>query len=41
MKRIGLIVNPDKAFVATKNPEYDYSVGKAKGNPYAGISFEE
>jgi RimK family alpha-L-glutamate ligase len=41
MKKLGLTVNPDKAFVVSNNPGSDYSVGKAKGNPYAGISFED
>jgi RimK family alpha-L-glutamate ligase len=41
MKKLGLTVNPDKAFVVSKNPGSDYSVGRAKGNPYAGISFED
>jgi ribosomal protein S6--L-glutamate ligase len=40
MKRMGLIVNPYKAFVVTKEPKKGYSAAKAKGNPYGGITFE-
>lgn len=41
MKKLSLIVNPDKVFVVTKNPESEYRAGEAKGNPHAGIAFEE
>ena len=40
MRRLGLIVNPYKAFVATKEPKKGYSPGESKGNPYGGITFE-
>jgi RimK family alpha-L-glutamate ligase len=40
MKRMGLIVNPYKAFVVTKEPKKGYSPAKSKGNPYGGITFE-
>jgi ribosomal protein S6--L-glutamate ligase len=40
MKSIGLIVNPQKAFVVTEEPE-EYSVKAAKGEPYAGIKFDK
>lgn len=37
MKRLGLIVNPNKAFVISESPEDKYSPMKAKGDPEAGI----
>jgi hypothetical protein len=40
MKSIGLIVNPQKAFVVTEEPK-EYSVKAAKGEPYAGIKFDK
>jgi hypothetical protein len=40
MKRLGLIVNPNKAFVVTNEPEDKYSPGEAKGEQHAGIYFE-
>jgi hypothetical protein len=40
MRRMGLIVNPNKAFVVTEEPEDKYSPGKAKGEAHAGIYFE-
>jgi ribosomal protein S6--L-glutamate ligase len=40
MKRMGLIVNPYKAFVVTKEPKKGYSAARSKGNPYGGITFE-
>lgn len=40
MRRMGLIVNPNKAFVVTHEPEDKYSPGKAKGEAHAGIYFE-
>jgi hypothetical protein len=40
MKRLGLIVNPNKAFVVTNEPEDKYAPGKAKGEQHAGIYFE-
>ena len=40
MRRMGLIVNPYKAFVVTKEPKKGYSAVKAKGNPHGGITFE-
>lgn len=41
MKRMGLIVNPNKAFVVTPSPEQEYRPSKAKGEPHAGIYFEK
>jgi RimK family alpha-L-glutamate ligase len=41
MKRLGLIVNPYKAFVATKEPKEEYSPGGSKGEKHAGILFRE
>lgn len=41
MKKMGLVVNPNKAFVVTSEPEEKYSPGKAKGEQHAGIYFEE
>ena len=40
MRMIGLSVNPNKAFVVTNNPEDKFSLKNAKGNPHAGIRFE-
>jgi len=40
MRMVGLSVNPNKAFVVTNNPEDKFSLKKAKGNPHAGIRFE-
>ncbi len=40
MRMVGLSVNPEKAFVVTKNPEDSFSLKKAKGNPHAGIRFQ-
>jgi ribosomal protein S6--L-glutamate ligase len=37
MKRLGLIVNPNKAFVVSQSPDDKYSPMKAKGDPEAGI----
>jgi ribosomal protein S6--L-glutamate ligase len=41
MKRLGLIVNPYKAFVATKEPKKGYSPAKAKEDVHGGIIFKE
>jgi ribosomal protein S6--L-glutamate ligase len=41
MRKAGLIVNPHKAFVISDEPETKYEVGKAKGEPHAGIEFEK
>ena len=41
MRRLGLIVNPHKAFLATKEPKEEYSPGESKGEPHAGILFKE
>jgi len=41
MRRLGLIVNPHKAFLATKEPKKEYSPGESKGEPHAGILFKE
>jgi hypothetical protein len=41
MRRLGLIVNPHKAFLATKEPKDEYSPGESKGEPHAGILFKE
>jgi hypothetical protein len=40
MRMVGLSVNPNKAFVVTKNTEDKFSLKNAKGNPYAGIKFK-
>lgn len=37
MKRLGLIVNANKAFVLGSNPDKNFSPLKAKGDPEAGI----
>lgn len=41
MRRLGVIVNPHKAFVVTDEPEDKYSAGASKGVPHAGIAFEK
>lgn len=41
MRRLGLIVNANKAFVVSKMEYAKYSPGKAKGDPHAGILFEK
>lgn len=41
MRRLGLIVNPHKAFLATNEPKDEYSPGGSKGEPHAGILFKE
>ena len=41
MKKMGLVVNPNKAFVVTPSPDGEYSPGKAKGEKHAGIYFEK
>jgi ribosomal protein S6--L-glutamate ligase len=41
MRRMGLIVNPHKAFVVSNEPDDKYSVKHAKGEPHAGIEFEK
>jgi hypothetical protein len=41
MRRVGLSVNADQAFVVTKNPEDKFSLKAAKGNPHAGIKFKK
>jgi hypothetical protein len=41
MRRMGLIVNPHKAFVVTNEPDDKYSVKRAKGEAHAGIEFEK
>jgi RimK family alpha-L-glutamate ligase len=40
MRMVGSSVNPNKAFVVTKNTEDKFSLKNAKGNPYAGIKFK-
>lgn len=41
MRRLGVIVNPHKAFVVTDEPEDKYKVGASKGVAHAGIKFEK
>ena len=41
MRRLGVVVNPHKAFVVTNEPEDKYNVGASKGVPHAGIDFEK
>jgi RimK family alpha-L-glutamate ligase len=41
MRRLGVIVNPHKAFVVTREPEDKYNVGASKGEAHAGIEFEK
>ncbi len=41
MRKLGLVVNPNKAFVATESPDEKYSPLKAKGKPHVGIYFEK
>lgn len=41
MRRMGVIVNPYKAFVVTSEPDDKYSAGGSKGIPHAGIEFEK
>jgi len=41
MKKLGLIVNPNKAFVVTENPDLKYTPMEAKGEEHAGIYFEK
>jgi RimK family alpha-L-glutamate ligase len=40
MRKLGMIVNPNKAFVITDMPEDDYSPKSAKGQEHAGIYFK-
>ncbi len=40
MKRLGVMVNPHKAFVITERPD-EYEPMQAKGDPYGGIEFME
>ncbi len=40
MKRLGVMVNPHKAFVITERPG-EYEPMQAKGDPYGGIEFME
>ena len=40
MKKLGVMVNPHKAFVVSDRVE-DYSPMQAKGDPYGGIEFME
>jgi len=41
MRRMGLIVNPYKAFVVSNEPDDKYSAKRAKGEAHAGIEFEK
>jgi len=41
MRKLGLVVNPNKAFVLTENPDKNYKPVKAKGKSHAGIFFEK
>lgn len=41
MRKLGMIVNPNKAFVITDMPGDDYSPKSAKGKEHAGIYFEK
>ena len=41
MRRLGLIVNPYKAFVVSEEPKGGYGVASAKGKSHAGIKFEK
>jgi RimK family alpha-L-glutamate ligase len=41
MRRLGLIVNPYKAFVVSVEPKGGYEVGASKGKAHAGIKFEK
>jgi RimK family alpha-L-glutamate ligase len=41
MKKMGLVVNPNKAFVVTPSPDEEYRPGQAKGEQHAGIYFEK
>ena len=41
MRRLGLIVNPYKAFVVSEEPKGGYEVGASKGKAHAGIKFEK
>jgi len=41
MRRLGLIVNPYKAFVVSQEPKGGYQVGASKGKSHAGIKFEK
>jgi RimK family alpha-L-glutamate ligase len=41
MRRMGVVVNPHKAFVVTNQPKDKYSAGESKGTPHAGIEFEK
>ena len=41
MRRLGLIVNPYKAFVVSEEPKKGYGAGASKGEAHAGIKFEK
>lgn len=41
MRRLGLIVNPYKAFVVSEEPKNGYGAGASKGEAHAGIKFEK
>ena len=41
MRKLGLVVNPDKAFVVSGELEDKYSAGSSKGEAHAGIEFEK
>jgi len=41
MRKLGLIVNPNKAFVVTKSPDEEYKPSEAKGEAHSGIYFEK
>ena len=41
MRKMGLVVNPNKAFVVTNSPDEEYIPAKAKGKKHAGIYFEK
>lgn len=40
MKRLGVMVNPNKAFVVTEKPHGEYSPKDTKGEKHGGIEFE-